>query len=203
MSSQLTVSTTIIELIDRVKQGDITARDKLLRHACDRLRTLVAKQLKRYPAVARWEQTDDVLQDVLIRLSRALRDIPLNDAKHFFALASMMTRRELIDLKRKHYGPEGGGANHATRKAETDGSCAPNRLSAAPGRERSPETLIAWAELHELVEKLDPELREVVDLLWYQGLEQEEAASLLGISSKTVSRRWREARIRLGELLVS
>jgi hypothetical protein len=38
-------------------------------------------------------------------------------------------------------------------------------------------------------------------ILWYQGLSQEEAAELLGMSSKTIGRRWREARLTLGQAM--
>ncbi len=64
-----------------------------------------------------------------------------------------------------------------------------------------PAALAEWAEFHQRVETLPLELREVVDLLWYQELTQDEAAELLGTSSKTVSRRWREARLMLAEAL--
>lgn len=195
------VSVRVSLLIDRVRAGDDKARLQLIEHAGERLRRLVAQQMRRFPAVARWEQTDDVWQAVLIRLSKALRDVPLTDAKHFFSLASLQIRRELMDLKRKHHGPEGVGAHHASvaRSGDSSAGAGPE----AKGRERSPQTIAEWGELHGLVNQLEPELRDVVDLLWYQGLEQEEAASLLGVSSKTVNRRWREARIRLGELLAS
>jgi RNA polymerase sigma-70 factor (ECF subfamily) len=43
--------------------------------------------------------------------------------------------------------------------------------------------------------------REVFDLLWYQGMTQEEAADLLGLSLSTVRRRWQAARLRLYEAL--
>ncbi len=60
---------------------------------------------------------------------------------------------------------------------------------------------MAWTEFHEHVERLGAEEREVFDLLWYQEFTQEDAAALLGLSVKTVSRRWREARLHLGQAL--
>ena len=51
------------------------------------------------------------------------------------------------------------------------------------------------------VESLNDEDREVFDLLWYQGLTQGEAAEVLGLSEKTVNRRWVAARMRLGMAL--
>jgi DNA-directed RNA polymerase specialized sigma24 family protein len=44
-------------------------------------------------------------------------------------------------------------------------------------------------------------VREVVDLLWYEGLSQTEAAEVLGVAAITLKRRWAEARLRLGTAL--
>jgi DNA-directed RNA polymerase specialized sigma24 family protein len=41
------------------------------------------------------------------------------------------------------------------------------------------------------------------DLLWYQGLSQDEAAQALGVDVRTVKRRWREARLTLHQTLLS
>ena len=59
-----------------------------------------------------------------------------------------------------------------------------------------------WSEFHLLVESLPEEEKDVVDLLWYQELTQEDAAKLLDISVRTVKRRWQSARIKLYEALV-
>src|SRR5205809_988660 len=58
-----------------------------------------------------------------------------------------------------------------------------------------------WAELHALVQGLPDEEQAVTDLIFYQGLTQEEAAALLGVDVRTVQRRWQRARRKLGELL--
>jgi RNA polymerase sigma-70 factor (ECF subfamily) len=48
---------------------------------------------------------------------------------------------------------------------------------------------------------LPDEEREVVNLLFYGGLTQQEAARVLGVSLRTVKRRWQSARCRLYEKL--
>ncbi len=50
-------------------------------------------------------------------------------------------------------------------------------------------------------ERLPAEEREVFDLLWYQELSQAEAAALLGVSERTIKRRWQSARIMLHDAL--
>ncbi len=64
-----------------------------------------------------------------------------------------------------------------------------------------PERLETWARFHRSVESMNDEDREVVDLLWYQGLTQGEAAEILEVSEKTINRRWVAARMRLGMAL--
>jgi RNA polymerase sigma-70 factor (ECF subfamily) len=55
--------------------------------------------------------------------------------------------------------------------------------------------------LHEAVEKLPDELREVFSLTFYNGATQTEIARVLGVSDRQVRRLWSEACLRLSELL--
>jgi RNA polymerase sigma factor (sigma-70 family) len=187
--------------LDRLRAGDESARDELLGCACERLRNLARKMLRGYPNVRRWEQTDDVLQNAALRLHRTLRQLPVQTARDFFRLAALNIRRELLDLAKHHYGPHGHGAHHATRGpgdtagGEGPGADAPADLSHEPVR------LAAWGEFHERIGALPDEEREAFDLLWYQGLSQAEAAELLGVSERTVKRRWQAARLKLHEAL--
>jgi RNA polymerase sigma-70 factor (ECF subfamily) len=151
--------------------------------------------------VRRWEETDDVLQNALLRLHRALREVALPSARDFFRLAALQIRRELLDLARHHYGPHGLGAHHASRAAAhaADGSQPPAHEPAAHSHE--PGRLAAWTEFHTQAGALPDDEREVFDLLWYQGLSQAEAATILGISERTVKRRWQAARLALHQAL--
>ena len=60
------------DLLNRLRLGENHALDELISHACKRLRSLASRMLKTYPGVRRWEETEDVLQQALIRLCRAL-----------------------------------------------------------------------------------------------------------------------------------
>src|SRR5262249_27555037 len=110
--------------------------------------------------------------------------------RDFLALASLQIRRELIDLARHYYGPEGMGANYESR-APAD-SHGPGPSDPVDVR-HEPASLAQWTEMHELIEKLADEDREVIGLLFYQGLSQAEAADVLGVSLRTVQRRWHDA----------
>ena len=193
--------TTVIQgCIDRLRGGDESARAALLDCAAGRLARLARKMLKGYPGVARWEQGDDVAQNALIRLDRALRAVTPPTARDFFRLAAAQVRRELIDLARHYQGPRGLGAHHATRAGRGDSADGVAAV-AAPETTYDPGRLAAWAEFHAAVAALGEGDRELFDLLWYQGLTQAEAAALLGVTERTVNSRWLAARVRLGDTL--
>ena len=185
--------------IDRMRAGDPAARDELIGQACERLRRLTRKMLKGFARVKRWELTDDVLQNALLRLWGALREVQPRSAREFYALAALQIRRELIDLARKYYGPEGIGANQASNPGP-DSSANMAAVDRADSTQE-PSRLAVWTELHQRVDRLPEPEREVFDLLWYQELTQVEAAKVLGVSDDTVRRRWRAARLRIGEML--
>ncbi len=183
-------------LIARLQAGDAAARDALLGAAGERLRALARRMLQDYPRVRRWEETDDVLQNALLRLHRTLQEVTPPSAADFFRLAALNIRRELLDLVKRYYGPQGHGAHHATLDAEEGGPPEPaGESSLDPGR------LAVWGEFHEQVGRLPDEERAVFDLLWYQGLSQAEAAELLGVNERTVKRRWQSARLKLHDAM--
>jgi RNA polymerase sigma-70 factor (ECF subfamily) len=181
-----------------MRAGDPEARGELFRRAGQRLERLARKMLKNYPGVRRWAQTDDVLQSALVRLLRALHDVHPATVREFFALSAEQIRRELIDLARHYYGPCGAGAHHAS---QAPGNGAGTPLYDQADNSNEPGLLAAWAELHQQVSQLPIEEREVVDLLFYQELVQAEAAALLGVTVRTVQRRWQSALLKLHDIL--
>src|SRR3954452_4040534 len=108
--------------LERMRGGDAKARDELLNHVCERLRRLTRKMLRGFASVKRFAETDDVLQNALMRLLRSLETVQPQDMRQFFGLATVQIRRELIDLARHFYGPHGGGAHHASTPPAADGS---------------------------------------------------------------------------------
>jgi RNA polymerase sigma-70 factor (ECF subfamily) len=183
--------------LERLHQGN-EAHEHLLAHAAARLEELTRKMFRRYPRLRRWEETGDVLQNALLRLHRALADVRPRSVREFFALAATQVRRELIDLSRHHFGPEGPAAHH-----HTDGAGAADGPGAAESKPDpgEPATLLAWGEFHEQVGRLPDTEREVFGLLWYEGLTQKEAAAVLGVTERTVKNRWRAAKLLLQEAL--
>jgi RNA polymerase sigma-70 factor (ECF subfamily) len=180
--------------LDRMRAGDRAARDELFRRASNRLERLTRKMLKGFPGVQRWAQSDDVLQNAVIRLLRALQAVQPATVREFFGLSAEQIRRELIDLARHYFGPLGQGANHESVAGLSGAESPPYER---PDHSHEPSALAAWCEFHQQVSGLPPEEREVVDLLFYQELKQAEAAELLDVTVRTVQRRWQSALLKL------
>jgi RNA polymerase sigma-70 factor (ECF subfamily) len=178
--------------LERMRAGDLKARDDLLRHFCGRLEALACKMLRRFPQVKRWAETDDVLQNALLRLLRSLQQVQPTSVSAFFGLAALEMRRELIDLSRHFYGPYGVGARHDSNASRPSG--APPEPKARSDDEAELER---WQAFHEGIDRLPAEEREVVSLVYYHGWTQLEVAKLFQLSERTVRRRWESALARL------
>jgi RNA polymerase sigma factor (sigma-70 family) len=186
--------------LDRLRACDASARDELLNLAYNRLSRLAHKMLCGYPGVRRWEQTDDVLQNAMVRLCRALEEVQPASVRSFINLAAVTIRRELIDLTRHYHGPEGMGRHHNSWD-RPGGSAFPLGVSDFPDDTDEPARLAVWTEFHAQVDRLPDAEKEVFNLLWYQDLTQAEAAALLEVTERVVKYRWRSARLKLHERL--
>jgi len=109
------------ECLDRLASGDPNARDDLIAIACSRMQSLAHRMLLSYPAVRRHEGTDDVVQNAAMRLYRSLAEVHPVSVRHFSGLAALQIRRELLDLAKKHAGPESYAANPETNYARVGG----------------------------------------------------------------------------------
>lgn len=179
--------------LKQLAAGDRSAEDDLFAIACERMRGIAHRMLLTFPRVRRWDETDDIVQNAALRLYKALREIVPADTRGLTGLAAVQVRRELLDLAKKHAGPESYAANHETNYRRLDGECLA-KVDDASDRGESPERLARWTHLHEAAASLPDEERELFHLVWYLGMKQAQAASLLGISVRTVKRRWEEAK---------
>jgi RNA polymerase sigma-70 factor (ECF subfamily) len=177
-------------LIDRMRAGDPAAREGLLRAYYARLETLTRQMLLRYPGVRRWDDTGDVLHPALLRLLRALAEVRPDSTRAFLGLAALQIRRELLTLAQRYASRLGRRVGRAPAAERPASSEHPDKASDQRDLER-------WSAFHAGVDQLPEEEREVVSLVYYHGLGQEQAAALLGVTDRTVRRRWRRAMTRL------
>lgn len=190
-------------LLDLIRNGDRTAVETLLNVTTQRLTALARKVLGNVPHVRRFEQTDDLLQNSMVRLWKAFDRHAPQTPLDYYRLASSLMRRELIDMSRHYFGPEGAGANLAVDpQAGADQSAMESPIDLESDETSEPVKLGRWTEFHEYVDALPDEDRTLFDLLWYQGLTLDEAAVLMDSSERTVRRRWKAARMMVYEKLM-
>jgi RNA polymerase sigma-70 factor (ECF subfamily) len=180
--------------LSRFRAGDATALNELIRLAGKRLEVLTHRMLRDYPRVQRWAQTGDVLQNALVRLCRALECVTPADVREFYALATTQIRRELIDLARHYSGPQNAAAHHESWTGELA-----RERPAPDGSDTThdPAGLTDWSDFHTQIAALPDEEREVFGLIFYHGMTQDDAADVLGVTVRTVQRRWQAAMLNL------
>jgi RNA polymerase sigma-70 factor (ECF subfamily) len=181
--------------------NDPARRNELIERACGRLRRLTRKMLRDFRRLKRWEETDDVFQDAMVRLCFALQEATVPSLRDLYRLAAWHIRRRLLDLVRHYFGPEGAGVHEVIAVGGDDSNGRGLPGCALADSTYDPARLALWTEFHQLVEALPDEEREAFDLLWYQSLSPTEAATLTGVSVPTMERRWLAARRRLRQAL--
>ena len=191
-------TTQMVQWLDRMRAGDASARDELIRGFQGRLELLARKMVGRDRRVGRWVDAEDVLQNALLRLLRALETVQPDSTRAFFGLAAEQMRRELLDLARHYYGPEGEGANHDSVGPRPDDS-RPGLDPPAP--DANANDLERWTRFHEEVERLPVREREVVGLVFYHGWTQAQVAELFQVDVRTVRRWWESALVRLHRVM--
>jgi RNA polymerase sigma-70 factor (ECF subfamily) len=181
-------------LLERGRHGDRQAHDLLLRRAGERLERMARAMLRRFPAVHRQVETNDVLQNALMRLLRALEKVEPASTREFFGLAAMQIRRELLDLAR-HF-------KARTPLLEQDlPDVGRPEGSNFDVEEPSASDLDFWCSFHEAVERLPAPEREVFSLSFYHGWTQQQIAELLQVTERQVRRRYKSALLALSEEL--
>jgi RNA polymerase sigma factor (sigma-70 family) len=181
------------DCLERLAAGDLTARDQLIELCSERLRLLTHKLLARYPGVRRSDDTDDVFQDAIMRLHRALGDLAAKgeSPRSLMALGAIQIHRQLLDLARRAASPMSYASNHGTNVFDAGGRPQHFVETAAAAED---EPLDSWERFHAAIEGLDPQAREVFRLVWYLGADQKTVAAVMACCERTVKTRWRQAR---------
>ena len=168
-------------LVDRLQQGDFGAADQLFPLVYDQLRALAARYSQRQPSENTLQPTA-LVHEAYLKMVNA-RSQEYRGKEHFCAVAATAMRQILCTYaERKRTLKRGGGAKQVSLSRVT--------LSE---KQDPVDTLDLDAALKRL-ESADEQLSRVTELLYFGGLQLEEAATVLGISRSTVARRWRKAR---------
>lgn len=167
----------VTALLREAKDGDEAAREALAPLVYAELKRR-AQQLMRREGDAHSMQATMLVNDAFMSLVDA-DDVDWASRGHFFALASRVMRRMLVDRARARVRDKrGGGARHESID-ET--------VVVSVGRDE--DVLRVEAALEGLTE-VDPRQAEIVTMRFFGGLGMDEIAAVLGISKRSVEREW-------------
>jgi RNA polymerase sigma-70 factor, ECF subfamily len=184
----MTGSPEITQLLEAWAGGDREALDALMPIVLDELKRIAAAYMAR-EAHAQTLQTTALVNEAYLRLVK-VRPEAWQHRTQFFALAAQIMRRILVDHARAQLGPQRGG------------DCQFVPLESALAIEgHAPGALMALDEALAGLEKMDPRKSRIVELRLFAGLTNEEVASAIGISPKTVMREWHFAKVWLAREL--
>jgi RNA polymerase sigma factor (TIGR02999 family) len=170
----------VTRILSAIEGGDPQAAEQLLPLVYDELRRLAAQKLAREKPGQTLDATA-LVHEAYLRLVGSVEPRRYHDRRHFFAAAATAMRRILIDQARgKHAEKRGGGRPRQ-----------PVQELAAPAPD---DELLALNEALDRLAAEDPRKARLVELRYFGGLTNDQAAEVLGISPSTADRHWAYAR---------
>jgi len=172
----------VTTLLHEWSSGNREALDKLIPLVQDELHRLAHHYMLRENA-GHTLQTTALVNEAYLRLVAA-KELEWKDRAHFFAISANIMRRILVDFARSRRYKKRGGRIKETSLNE--------------GLVRPPEpdpNLLKLDDALNALAKFDPRKARVVELRYFGGLSLEETAEVLKISTDTVKRDWKVAKI--------
>jgi RNA polymerase sigma factor (TIGR02999 family) len=152
------------------------------------LRSIAARHL-RSERPGHTLQPTALANEAYLRL-RGLGDVPWHDRAHFFAIASRIMRRVLVDHARANLAQKRGAGSPMVQLH--DGL--DHDLSAGVAPAMDAAQLIDLDRALDQLAAEEPRLSRLIELRFFGGLGIEEASALLGCSPRTAKRDWTFAR---------
>jgi RNA polymerase sigma-70 factor, ECF subfamily len=181
MITATSVTEPVTDLLLAWADGDQLALERLVPLVHSELHRLARRYMRREPA-GHSLQTTALVNETYLRLVDASR-VEWQDRAHFFALCGRLMRRILVDHARsRRYLKRGGGAMRVT-------------LSDGLGLSERTTDLIALDDALTALAAIDPRKSQVVEMRFFAGLSVAETAEALSISSETVMRDWKLAKV--------
>ncbi|MDP9192270.1 MAG: sigma-70 family RNA polymerase sigma factor [Acidobacteriota bacterium] len=178
----------ITEVLRAWEQGDDGALERLLPMVYTEMRVIAAKHL-RSERPGHTLQPTALANEAYLRM-RGLGDVPWHDRAHFFAIASRIMRRVLVDHARANLAQKRGAGSPMVRVDEG----LHGLIESAPAPVMDAAQLIDLDRALDQLAAEEPRLSRFIELRFFGGLKIEEIAELLGCSPRTAKRDWTFAR---------
>jgi len=166
--------------------GEREASDDLVRAVYGELRRQAQLRLRRERANHTLD-TSALINEAYLKLAEQ-RSVVWRDRGHFFAIASQLMRRILVDHARNRHRAKRGGADENIALDDVVPAAEPI------GPDALSIDIIALDQALERLAKIDEQQVRIVELRHFGGLEVTEVAAVLGISPATVKRDWAMAK---------
>lgn len=177
-------------ILRRLDAGDEKAAGELLAKVYDELRQLARAKLAREPA-GQTLQATALVHEAWLRLGGQNQPRWENRA-HFFGAAAQAMRRILVDRARRQLRERHGGGLRRVDWAHLDVASVEND-----------EAVLAVHEALERLAEHDPIGAKLIELRFFAGLPNVEAARVLGLAERSAKRTWAYARAWLQKELES
>jgi RNA polymerase sigma factor (TIGR02999 family) len=168
--------TEVTRIFSAIHQGDPQAAAQLLPLIYDELRKLAALQMA-HDRPGETLNPTALVHEAYLRLVGAENDRRYHDRGHFFAAAATAMRHIRIDQARRKKTQKRGGK---VQRLELDYVAAPT----------PDDELLALDEALTQLAALDARKAQLVELRFFAGLTNDQAAAVLGISPTTADRDW-------------
>jgi RNA polymerase sigma factor (TIGR02999 family) len=188
----------ITQLLVAWSEGDSGALENLTPLIYEQLRRLAAQHLRREPA-AQTLQTTGLVHEAFLRLVDQ-RSPRWQNRSHFFAIASSLMRRVLVDQARVRLAEKRGGGKANLRLDDLDATLEGRgeqlllEAQSDAGEQAARANLIGIDAALTRLDALDHRQAQIVELRFFGGLTVEETAQVLEISNATVKRDWMMAK---------
>jgi RNA polymerase sigma factor (TIGR02999 family) len=169
-------------ILGQIEDGDGQAAENLLPLVYDELRKLAAARMAKEDP-GQTLQATALVHEAYIRLVDVERAQHWNSRGHFFLAAAEAMRRILVESARRKTRKRHGGGHHRVELDHIDLAC-----------EMPSEDILALDEALAKLAAADPITAKLVQLRFFAGLGNEDAARMLGLSVPTAVRYWRYAR---------
>jgi RNA polymerase sigma factor (TIGR02999 family) len=174
-------------LIAAWRSGNAEAADRLFDVVYDDLRRVARRQLRLERAGMTLDTTALVHEAYLRLVDQTHTDWA--DRGQFFAIASRVMRRILVDHARRRHAAKRGGA----RVAVTLGAAGEGDVAVTLADDRAGTLLAVDEALTRLAER-EHRLARVVECRFFGGLTDAETGAALGVTERTVQRDWAKAK---------
>ena len=193
------------ELLAQAKIGDGHAVEALLARHRDAVRRMIDLRLD--PAIVQRVDASDVVQDVLLEVSRRLQDYLAKPAMPFHLWLRHIAKDHLINAHRKHHQAQKRGVGRE-QPLVRPGWAQQSSLDLAGqlvDQELTPASAAIRQELerqlHGALAQLDDDDREMILMRHYEQLPNQEVAAALGLTEAAASMRYLRALRRLRDLM--